>query len=119
MCEVVIRQINNCKDELNKAVQHKTRNSIRKPTKDIQYNDCFMQQMHNNLEQNVELKHLFCKKVKLDINGYLFLPQDFSKKPILICRHVYDEIDQEGFYNGSIHDCQQEYRRKVEKEMQF
>ena len=75
--------------------------------------------MHTNLEQNNEPKELFCKKAKLDINGYLFLPQDFSKKQIVICRHTYDEIDKGGFYDGSIHDCQQEYKRKVEKEMQF
>ena len=114
ICEVVIRQINNHKDELNKAVQHKTRNSIEKPRTDIQCNDCYMRRMHANLEQNNEPKELFCKKAKLDINGYLFLPQDFSKKQIVICRHDYDEIDKEGCYEGGIHDCQQEYKRKVE-----
>ena len=42
MCKIVIRQINNRKDELNKAIEHKTRNWIGKPTKDIWCNDCFM-----------------------------------------------------------------------------
>ena len=69
--------------------------------------------------KTINRKNFFCKKAKIDINGYLFLPQDFSKKQIVICSHAYEEIDQEGFYDGSIHDRQQEYRRKVKKEMKF
>ena len=119
MCKIVIRQINNRKDELNKAVQHETKNSIGKPIKDIRCNDCFMRRTHNNLEQNVEPKDLFCHQAKLDIHGSLFLPDDFSKKLILICRHAYDEINQEGFFDGNIIDRQHEYRLKVQKEMKF
>ena len=78
-----------------------------------------MRRTHTNLEQNDDPKELYCKRAKIDINGYLFLPQDFSKKQIVICKNAYDEIDKEGFYDGSIHDRQKEYQRKVEKEMQF
>ena len=83
ICKIIIRQIKNCKDELNKAVQHKTRNSIEKPTKDIQCNDCFMQQTHNNLEQNVEPKDLFCHKLSLISMAHFFFLTIFVKNRIL------------------------------------
>ena len=75
MSEIVTRQINNRKDELNKAIQHKKKNSIGKPTKDIECNDC--------LEQNVEPTNLFCGQAKLDIRGKLFFLTIFVKDRFL------------------------------------
>ena len=119
MCEIVIRQINNRKDELNKAVQHETKNNIEKPRKDLPCNNCYMRRTNTNLEQNDDPKDLYCKRAKININRDLFLPQDFSKKQIAICKHAYDEIAKEGFFDVSLDDCQKEYERKVKKEMQF
>ena len=72
-----------------------------------------------NLEENVQPKNLFCGQAKFDIYDTLYLADKFCKRQILICRHDYDEIDQEGCFDGNIVDCQHEYRFKVKKEMEY
>ena len=45
---------------------------------------------------------LFYGTKKLDIYDKLCLPDKFCKRQILICKHAYDEIDQDGFYDGKL-----------------
>ena len=60
MCKIVVRQINNRKDEPNNAFEHEKKNRIGKPTKDIQCNDCFMLLTLYDLEEKIEPKNLLC-----------------------------------------------------------
>ena len=105
MCEIVTRQINNRKDELNKAIEHQKKNKIGTPSREIRCNDCFMVQRLYNWEENFEPKNLFCGQAKLYIDDTLYLPDKFCKRQILICKQAYDEIDKDGFFDGSIADC--------------
>ena len=116
MCKIITRQIINCKNELNKSIKHEKKNKIGTPSKEIWYNDCFMVQRFYNWEENVEPKNLFGLT---DIYDTLYLPEEFCKRQILICRHTYDEIDQGWFCDGKLVDCQLEFKLKVVKEMEF
>ena len=74
MCKIVIRNINNRKDEINKAIKYEKKNRIGKPSREIWCNDCFMLQRFSNWEEIVEPKYLFCGQAKLDIYDTLYLP---------------------------------------------
>ena len=77
MSDIVIRQINNCKDELNKAIKHEKKNKIGMPSK---CNDFFMEQILYKWEQNIEPKNVFCGPAKLNIDDTLYLLDEFCKR---------------------------------------
>ena len=118
MSKTVIRQIYNREDELDKAIDHEKKNKIGTPSREIQCNDCFMVQRLYNLELNIEPKNLFCGQPKLDIN-YILNLRDVYKRQILICKHAFDEIDQDGFYGGTIADHQLEFKLRYAKTKDF
>ena len=78
------------------------------PSREIQCNDCFMVERLYYWEENVEAKE-----------PILWLPDEFCKRQILIWKQAYDEIDQDGVYDGKIVDCQLEFKVKDAREMDF
>ena len=95
MSKTIVRQINHGKDELDKAFEHRKINKIGTPSREIWCHDCFMVGRLYNWE---EAKNLFYDQAKLDINCKLYLPGQFFKRQILICKQAYDEIEKDGFF---------------------